>query len=211
MDNDKNKTETVKLAKQMQLCFKLLRFVLFAIVIFQAYILFGYIQSADSYPSIEQWAVVTDALGQANGAASLEITKNLFSLAMMAYAVSPITALFADMAKTGEPFARRYAFKLQKCALFMVLLAVVPAGITFALSPKFIPDSAAAFSPDIPLMIAAAVIFSIGRVFFYSGTLSEEVTLESMLGKRSKAVKEVEEAFLAVAEKYKPADDKTEE
>lgn len=213
MDNDKAKIETQKLAKQMTICFKALRIILFVMVIFQAYTLFICIKTAESYPTIEQWAVVTDMLGQPNGEMSLKIAENLFSLALMAYTASPITALFDDMAKTGEPFAKRYAFKLQKCALCMILMAIVPAAITFFLSPKFIPGASAIFSPNIPLMIAAAVLFAIGRIFFYSGTFSDEVTLESMMGKRkkSKSVKDIEEAFLAVAEKYEPVPEKKEE
>lgn len=206
MENEKLKADTVKLAGQMQLCFKFLRLALFIMAVFQAYILFGYISSAESCPSIEEWAVMVNALGQPNGAASLGIIENLFTVAMMAYAISPITALFADMAKTGEPFVKRYAFKIQKCAFFLALSSVVPSAIVFFLTPSFAPQASAAFSPNIALLIAAAILFSIGRLFFSAGAFSEEVTLESMLNGNSKAVREVQEAFLAVAKNHEIAD-----
>lgn len=202
MEKEKLNDSTVKLANQMQLCFKFLRFALFIMAIFQAYILFGYIRSAESSPSIEEWAVITNALGQPNGVSSLAIIENLFTVAMMAYSLSPITALFANMAKTGEPFAKLYAFKIQKCALFLVLSAIVPTAIVFFLTPSFAPGTSASFSPNIALLIAAAILFSFGRLFFSAGSYSEEITLESMLNGNSKAVKEVQEAFLAVANKH---------
>ena len=72
---------------------------------------------------------------------------------------------------------------------------MVPTVIISALSTQFTPDSPAAFSPNLPVLLMAAVIYAVARVFFCCGAASPEISLDSFLGKKRSALKSVKAAL----------------
>ena len=175
-----NKTPDIKkYSKSLFAYFQIMRFVMFAIAALQAFFLFGVIKTVDFYPTVTQWAAVSFNASQTNGEAAIGYMTAILSLALMAAVIKPMLRIFLELSKSGDIRAAKTSVQLQAAAITLVISAFAPDLAKMSLAKFMTPDAAVAFTANIPLLVAAAIVFAVSRFFDYWQPAIEPVLTES--------------------------------